>query len=120
MKFPPGLLQEVLDAPRDDAPRLVSADWLEDHGESDRAELIRVQCQLARLEAGDPLAAFAPRRREHELLAAHHAQWKKEVPAWVQPYSAFRRGFVGHLRCSLSDFLRKGPDLLRVAPVEVA
>src|SRR5262245_36042235 len=37
--------------PDSDAPRLVYADWLDDRGEADRAELIRVQCELARLKA---------------------------------------------------------------------
>jgi uncharacterized protein (TIGR02996 family) len=32
----------------EDVPRLMCADWLTDHGEDDRAEFIRVQCELAR------------------------------------------------------------------------
>ncbi len=36
------LLQAVLERPGDDAPRLVYADWLDEHGESDRADFIRV------------------------------------------------------------------------------
>lgn len=34
--------------PADDLPRLVAADWLDEHGAGDRAEYIRVQCELAR------------------------------------------------------------------------
>ena len=42
-------LQSIIAAPDDDAPRLVYADWLEEHGgEPERAEFIRVQCELAR------------------------------------------------------------------------
>src|SRR5262245_20074727 len=44
-------LADVLEHPDEDAPRLVYADWLDEHGDEadrDRAELIRVQCQLAR------------------------------------------------------------------------
>lgn len=58
-------------APEDDLPRLVYADWLEERGSS-HAELIRVQCQLARLPADavsdrEPLQAAARRwRRRHE------------------------------------------------------
>ena len=33
--------------PWDDAPRLVFADWLDEHGESALAAFIRVQCKLA-------------------------------------------------------------------------
>jgi uncharacterized protein (TIGR02996 family) len=43
------LLRAVMAAPADDAPRLVLADWLDEHGEPDPAEFIRVQCALARL-----------------------------------------------------------------------
>src|SRR5262245_39892226 len=47
-------LQTILESPEDDAPRLVYADWLDDHGEADRAELIRAQCRVNALagEAG--------------------------------------------------------------------
>ena len=43
------LLAEIIAHPADDAPRLIYADWLEEHGDSARAEFIRVQCELARL-----------------------------------------------------------------------
>ncbi|MCI0704841.1 MAG: TIGR02996 domain-containing protein [Planctomycetia bacterium] len=40
-------LRAIFDAPDDDTPRLVYADFLQENGEEDRAELIRVQCELA-------------------------------------------------------------------------
>ena len=42
-------LQAILESPDDDTPRLVYADWLDEHGQSDRAEFIRESCLLARL-----------------------------------------------------------------------
>src|SRR5215218_7287428 len=42
------LLAAVLASPADDAPRLVLADWLDEHGQPDRAEFIRLQCELNR------------------------------------------------------------------------
>lgn len=42
-----GLLDAILDTPGDDVPRLVYADWLEDNGQPERAEFIRVQVELA-------------------------------------------------------------------------
>jgi len=42
------LLRSILESPHEDAPRLIFADWLEDHGEAARAEFIRVQVELAR------------------------------------------------------------------------
>ncbi|HVK16992.1 MAG TPA: TIGR02996 domain-containing protein [Fimbriiglobus sp.] len=41
------LIQAIIAAPDDDLPRLVYADWLEEHGRPERAEFIRVQCELA-------------------------------------------------------------------------
>ena len=41
------LLAAVCAAPEDDAPRLVMADWFDEHGDPERAEFIRVQIQLA-------------------------------------------------------------------------
>jgi uncharacterized protein (TIGR02996 family) len=46
-----GLLTAIRDEPDADEPRLILADWLEDHGEPLQAELIHVQCALARLPA---------------------------------------------------------------------
>ncbi len=59
----PALLAAVRDRP-DDTPRLVYADWLEDHAGDGpdpgawraRAEFIRVQCELARMPALPPVA----------------------------------------------------------------
>jgi uncharacterized protein (TIGR02996 family) len=63
------LLAAIRAAPDDDAPRLVYADWLDEHGQPERAEFIRVQCALARADSP------ALRRREAELLAAHHDEF---------------------------------------------
>lgn len=43
-----GLLGAIKAAPDDDLPRLVLADWLEEHDFSDWAEFIRHQCEVAR------------------------------------------------------------------------
>ena len=59
-------LAAIRAAPDDDAPRLIYADWLDEHGQPERAEFIRVQCELARRESPEL------RRREAELLAQHH------------------------------------------------
>src|SRR5262249_28449408 len=43
-----GFLRDIVAHPEDSAPRLIYADWLEENGDAARAELIRVQCELAR------------------------------------------------------------------------
>ena len=42
-------LRAIYDAPDDNTPRLVYADWLDEHGDPDRAALIRAQCESDRL-----------------------------------------------------------------------
>jgi uncharacterized protein (TIGR02996 family) len=63
-------LRDILAHPEDDTPRLVFADWLEEHGAPERAEFIRLQCQLARMSEGDPDRGRLL-DRESELLRAH-------------------------------------------------
>jgi uncharacterized protein (TIGR02996 family) len=45
------LLRAAFREPKDDTPRLILADCLEELGQADRARLIRVQCEAARLPA---------------------------------------------------------------------
>ena len=58
-----GFLAEILEHPDDDTPRLIFADWLDDHGEPDRAELIRLQVESAALPEGDPRAVSREEQR---------------------------------------------------------
>ncbi len=46
-------LRTIIDRPLEDGPRLVYCDWLEEQGDGDRAEFIRVQVELADLIAED-------------------------------------------------------------------
>src|SRR5262245_31152087 len=86
-----GLLADCKDHPEEDAPRLVLADWLDDHGEADRAEFVRAQVELARLDEDDPRRP-ALLARERGLLERHVAAWVGGVgmsESWV-----FRRGLL--------------------------
>jgi len=46
-------LQSIIESPEDDTPRLIYADRLDDHGQAERAEFIRLQCRLATTPAED-------------------------------------------------------------------
>jgi uncharacterized protein (TIGR02996 family) len=101
-------LRAIRDAPEDDAPRLVYADWLEELGDTDRAEFIRVQCELAR-----PGVAPARRRlaaRAKKLLAAHRVRWLARLARSPLPWM-FHRGFVERL--GSGGFFRHGPEVYR-------
>jgi uncharacterized protein (TIGR02996 family) len=88
-------LAEILANPEDDAPRLVFADWLEDHGQPERAEFIRTQIELSRLPGGGARRRGL-RAREGALLRQHGRAWRAELP--VLPgveWGDFERGLIG-------------------------
>lgn len=61
-------LKAIFADPANDLPRLVFADFLDDHGDHTWAEQIRVRCQLDRTPGDDPATAAALHHRELELL----------------------------------------------------
>ena len=90
-------LQDVCAHPDDDAPRLIYADWLDDRGDSARADFIRTQCELARLSPGDARAA-ALARRQDELLDRYWYDWRDALPHLHGiTWGDFERGFVGSI-----------------------
>jgi uncharacterized protein (TIGR02996 family) len=111
------LLQGILDAPEDDAPRLVFADWLDDNGEPDRAEFIRAQIQSVPPAGDDPICEGL-RMRAAQLLARHFAEWVREVPGWARHEAKFVRGFVRDVVCTAASFARRGARLFENAPVQ--
>src|SRR5262249_53518778 len=96
----------ILDRPDDDGPRLVYADWLEEEGDADRAELIRLQCG-----SGDP-------ERERDLIARFGPRWAGPVLRHVYGYT-FRRGFVEEVTVAANMFLDLGERLFDAAPVRL-
>jgi uncharacterized protein (TIGR02996 family) len=116
MKEQDALLAAVLDAPDDDAPRLVYADWLDEHGQPDRAEFIRVQIERARLPPDDPRAQ-ALEAREAALVRTHREAWLKELPAWTRSYCVHQRGFAASVKATAREFLKGAAGLFRRAPI---
>ena len=84
------LLSTIIADPDDDRPRLVYADWLEEHGQRDRARLIRVQIELARLP--DNAEAPTALQSEEEQL---EAVCEKSLPQLDGiTWGSFERGLV--------------------------
>src|SRR5262249_45757874 len=81
-----GFLRAIQDEPDNDAVRLIFADWLDEQGQPNRAELIRLQVQRARplqsCEGSDVLLPEMDVHAEREaiLLAEHRGEWLGEVP----------------------------------------
>src|SRR5688572_11118603 len=86
------LLRAIVANPADDLPRLVYADWLDEHGDPARAEFVRVQCGLARTDEADPRYRHLE-DREHDLLSEHEPRWLDAGSDRWHEWQ-FRRGFV--------------------------
>src|SRR5215510_4941074 len=86
-----GFLTAIGNDPDDDTARLVYADWLDDCNHADRAELIRVQCELARW-VPDLRRRTELQERERWLLAAHSTDWFEPLRA-LGASVEYERGF---------------------------
>jgi uncharacterized protein (TIGR02996 family) len=117
-------LRAIIDNPGDDAPRLVYADWLEEHGDPARGEFIRLQCELGRILLGTQAAYdryTAIHRRCGTLLSRHHTRWLQELgplPPNHRMHFRYRRGMVTKVVCPVEDFLTHGHHLFDVTPVD--
>lgn len=129
-------LADIIANPADDAVRLIYADWLDDQGEAERAEFIRVQCRLAaqapcyaEVEHGDwdpsqhqkICGRCFHRRRERELLNSGAEDWCDSPPGtWPSCVDilCWTRGFVSSVTCTAADWLVHADTLTASQPIE--
>jgi len=97
------LLRAFLDdckaQPDDDTPRLILADWLQEHGDTEaeraRGEFVRLQVRLAHRDLIDEDATErADRARAWELLRRHKAEWVGDLAELGLVDFHLRRGLV--------------------------
>jgi uncharacterized protein (TIGR02996 family) len=122
MSLEQAFLSDIVEHPDDDAPRLIFADWLDDQGQADRAELIRVQIERAGLEADDrrqpdfkARELVLLRRCKDDILDAFglDPSLRKPPVEWT-----FRRGFPeGCRRVSVAGLLEHAEHLIRCVPL---
>ncbi len=126
-------IQAVIASPDNDAPRLIFADWLDEHEQGERAQFIRIGCRLAREfgmpppgspvvtgDKGRDAVEVELRRRERELLSQHWRDWlpppltsldthvgNLHGPAStpLPVWVTFRRGFVAEVRTTLAAWV---------------
>jgi uncharacterized protein (TIGR02996 family) len=139
----PAFLAAIVADPDDDTARLVAADFLEENGDADRAAFIRIQVELARLEAtgqGKSLEADHLRAKERAFLgplSMYRQLWAAEAcPELVRvvsrgggrdPLEAMRvegadrltwhRGFVEMVQCPAEVWLRHGETVRKRQPI---
>jgi uncharacterized protein (TIGR02996 family) len=115
------LLKAIVNNPDDDFPRLVFADWLEEHGDVERAEFIRIQCRIAERNRLEFVPQMDPDRiRMEELQKQNAERWIAELGT-VRGFdfeTKFHRGFpiaivnrmsVATKSATLADLLSRVP-----------
>jgi uncharacterized protein (TIGR02996 family) len=105
-------LAAIHDAPDDDAPRLVFADWLEENGEPERAEFIRVQVEMRReRERHDRITPRLDELflRQKEIFARPWGDVARGCGA--DAISHYSRGFPNYLRVTATQFVELGPNI---------
>lgn len=108
-------LEDILEHPHEDAPRLRYADWLDERCDP-LGEFIRVQVRLASVPADHP-GALELERRDAELQAEFGDGWAGSVARKTEWWT-FRRGFVEEVALTADEFLASGDDLFRLAPIQ--
>jgi uncharacterized protein (TIGR02996 family) len=94
-------IQGIRERPDDDAPRLIYADWLDEHGDPQQGEFIRVECEMARLKVPEDRSGYeeeCPRwqelnRRGGGLTQASPQRWCGALGEFAY-FSETSRGFV--------------------------
>lgn len=137
-------LASVIASPDDDRPRIEFADWLEQNGARERAELIRIQCSLHSGSLTD-IPRLELEQRLQQILDEYGCEWaedlREDVSEWVfergfiervhtclerptdEILSVFRRAPIRHVRdtsqlCDLSGFVQALPHLGRLTGLE--
>lgn len=139
-----GLLRDICERPFDDTPRLIYADWLEDHGSPERAEWIRLiweytqgKPQPARPHAEGRYRDLSNRLQELFNAEHHTARDLQDgfladghgYLTWDDMHSVvlshlnsarwgfFGKGFVSAVACTCADWLAHGREIVLAQPV---
>jgi uncharacterized protein (TIGR02996 family) len=111
------LLAAVCDRPHDDDQRRVYADWLEEHGEADRAEAIRLEVRRRSLDEFDPevwvINTVLQRFRDR-----HWKTWQSEFPQLPGVTWLLTGGLTDSVRVDSPHVLREHEDaIFAAAPI---
>jgi uncharacterized protein (TIGR02996 family) len=115
------LLAAIAEHPAEDTPRLMYADWLEEHGEHIRAEFIRVQIEIARadnLSQSEQSRAAPANVRERVLSAVYRGELLGPLTVAERAVDVyFHRGFISLVRLSVEAFFTHSHLLAQLRPL---
>jgi uncharacterized protein (TIGR02996 family) len=108
----------IIEQPECDTRRLAFADWLDEHGEPERAEFVRVQVELSRLWSGGVVVAGSKGNAKRNVeLQARERELEVSLSKWKCTYcdgkGGWQRvggGWEGAPKCPACDGMK---DLLR-------
>lgn len=108
-------IRAILEEPEDDAPRLIYADWLEEQGRPERAELIRLQLD----RSGGAAEVPERRARERELVQIVEGQLEDELPLrGVVFWGGVERGMIARaIWPDVKSFVEEAGQMWEAAPV---
>lgn len=119
--YPPGwepFLAAIRAEVFDDTPRLVFADWLDENGDPERAELIRAQYKLQHMRPDDPAIQDIAARCE-ALMRDHWSRWTAQFPPSIRATRQyFVRGFVTAFSLTGAQFVKYGAELARLTAID--
>jgi uncharacterized protein (TIGR02996 family) len=106
--IPPGFLYAICAAPGEDTPRLALADWLDEHGDVERAGYIRHHVRGDKLPLGT--IDSSPNLEWHPIIAGWTRQEYIDHIRYISRAGAtidliYRRGFAAEVRCDLATLL---------------
>ncbi|MDY3555796.1 TIGR02996 domain-containing protein [Gemmata sp. JC717] len=107
----------------DDTPRLAFADWLDEHGEHDRAEFIRVQVELEPIRDRYEIPRAAELHAREKQFGCYRRYTREAAQKWLGKMPKawddwqkgitieFRRGFPDTLALPARTFLEVGAQI---------
>jgi len=120
--------QTILESPSDDVARLVYADWLQEHDQSERADLLRTQialeCWWTERELSPNTLPGPPEwvLRERKLLNKFANEWTKHLrtPRLIRKndQAKFRRGCIEAVALEVAGAARCLAELRQIEPIQ--
>src|SRR5262245_47690475 len=115
-----GFLEDIAEHREEDGPRLIFADWLEEHGdESERAwaQFMRIECAMAGVSEGGAEWNRLEKRTK-ALLAAHGAAWfGPAADDSIVRAITTRRGFVEIIELPTNQFTAHAAAIFEWCPL---
>jgi uncharacterized protein (TIGR02996 family) len=117
------LLSAIVANPDEDTPRLVFADWLDEHGTADdrlRARFIRVQVEMTRLEERHPRwrKLYSEERRLRKDLTLRGVLPTAHLQGRVAGRVDFERGFLASITVYAKRFLAEAEAFFAADPIQ--